>query len=728
MTTTTVTPSRPVDGTPARLPDAEGFTERDGVRLAYRVYEASPADPDAPTVVLLPTWQFLHSRFWKGQVGYLSRHYRVVTFDARGSGGSDRPAGAAAYTDAECAADVVAVMDATGTDRAVLVALSCAVTWSVVAASQAPERVLGIFAIGASCGFPVTDPAREQYGWDERLDTTRGWAKYNRHHWLNGGYTDFREFFSAKLASEPHSTKLYEDLLVWSGDSDPETLAATTAARLGCDGATCAPIEALAAGLRCPVTVLHGTDDQVRVQAVGERLAELTGGSLILVEGGGHVTMSRDPIRANRWIREFVDTVVPRPVRRTWTRAARRPRRALYLSSPIGLGHARRDIAVAAELRRLRPDLRIDWLAQDPVTRALAAAGERVHPASAWLAGETAHVEAEAAMGDEHDLHAFQAIRRMDEILVHNFMVFDEVVGEEHYDLVVADEAWDVDYYLHENPELKRFSYAWLTDFVGWLPMPDGGEHEAAVAADLNAEMIEQRARYRRLRDRSVFVGDPDDVVEVPFGPGLPGIRSWTEENFDFAGYVTGFDPAALGPRDELRRSLGWRPDERVCVVTAGGSGVGEHLLRRVLDAVPVIRRRLPELRFVVVTGPRIDGATLPRPDGVTLLPYVPDLYRLLAASDVAVVHGGLTTCMELTASRRPFVYVPLQHHFEQNVHVRRRLERYGAGRCLTYPEATDPDALAAAIETEARREEVAYLPVETTGAARAAALLADLV
>jgi UDP-N-acetylglucosamine:LPS N-acetylglucosamine transferase len=147
-----------------------------------------------------------------------------------------------------------------------------------------------------------------------------------------------------------------------------------------------------------------------------------------------------------------------------------------------------------------------------------------------------------------------------------------------------------------------------------------------------------------------------------------------------------------------------------------------------VLDAVPVIRRRLPELRFVVVTGPRIDGATLPRPAGVTLLPYVPDLYRLLAASDVAVVQGGLTTCMELTASRRPFVYVPLQHHFEQNVHVRRRLERYGAGRCLTYPEATDPDALAAAIETEARREEVAYLPVETTGAARAAALLADLV
>ena len=142
--------------------------------------------------------------------------------------------------------------------------------------------------------------------------------------------------------------------------------------------------------------------------------------------------------------------------------------------------------------------------------------GERIHPASAWLANESAHVEDEAA---EHDLHAFQAIRRMDEILVNNFMVFNDVVNDEHYDLVIGDEAWDVDYFLHENPELKRFAFAWMTDFVGWLPMPDGGDHEAALTADYNAEMIEQRARFRRLRDRSIFVGDPDDIVPDSFGP-----------------------------------------------------------------------------------------------------------------------------------------------------------------------------------------------------------------
>jgi UDP-N-acetylglucosamine:LPS N-acetylglucosamine transferase len=105
----------------------------------------------------------------------------------------------------------------------------------------------------------------------------------------------------------------------------------------------------------------------------------------------------------------------------------------------------------------------------------------------------------------------------------------------------------------------------------------------------------------------------------------------------------------------------------------------------------------------------------------------VPDLHRHLAAADLAVVQGGLTTTMELTAARRPFVYVPLRHHFEQQHHVRHRLDRYGAGRCLDYAEAADPDALADAIIKEVDRE-VDYLPVQTGGAAVAARLLAELL
>ena len=415
--------------------------------------------------------------------------------------------------------------------------------------------------------------------------------------------------------------------------------------------------------------------------------------------------------------------MIPAPRATTWTRALGRRRRALYISSPIGLGHAQRDVAIAGELRKLHPDLEIDWLAQHPVTAVLESHGERIHPLSAELANESAHITAESS---EHDLNAFQAIRRMDEILVANFMVFYDAVEAGEYDLVVGDEAWDVDHFLHENPELKRTAFAWMTDFVGWLPMSDGGQREAALTADYNGEMVEQVARFPRIRDRAVFIGNPEDIVPDRLGPGLPGIREWTEANFAFAGYVTGFDPAALADRAALRDELGYRPDEQVCVVTVGGSGVGEALLRRVIAAYPEAKRRAPALRMVVVAGPRIDPAALPRHEGLEVHAFVNRLYRHLAACDLAVVQGGLTTTMELAANRRPFLYFPLAHHFEQNFHVRHRLDRYRAGRRMDYA-TSDPDAIADAITAEIGRT-VDYRPVETDGAARAASLIAELL
>jgi predicted glycosyltransferase len=458
--------------------------------------------------------------------------------------------------------------------------------------------------------------------------------------------------------------------------------------------------------------------------ALGARLAELTGGSLLQVAGGGHAPLTRDPVLVNRAIEEFVDRTVPVASRRTWVRAMSRPRRVLYLSSPIGLGHARRDVAIASRLRDRTPGLQIDWLTQQPVTRLLTEVGERVHPASAALLGESAQIESDAG---EHDLHVFQAIRRMDETLVNNFMVFEELVRSEHYDLVVADEAWDVDYFLHENPELKHFPYAWLTAFVGWLPMADGGREEAALTADSHAEMIEHRERFRWVRDASIFVGNPTDVIDEPFGPGLPGIREWTSENFTFSGFVTGTTPPSADECAELRASQGYRPEHRLCVVTVGGSGVGLPLLRRVINAVPLARGMTPELQFLIVTGPRIDPDALPEADGVRVQGYLPRLADWLAAADVALVQGGLTTCMELTASRTPFVYVPLQHHFEQNLHVRWRLDQYDAGQHLSYPDACDPGLLAEAI-VKGLATEVQFRPVETDGADRAAAMLAALL
>jgi pimeloyl-ACP methyl ester carboxylesterase/predicted glycosyltransferase len=694
--------------TRARYPDEEGYVERDGVRVFWELY----GDGDR-TILLPPTWEIVHSRCWKMQIPFLARHARVVTFDPRGNGRSDRPADYEAYTRRELAGDAVAVLDAVRAERAVVVGW-CDMGESLILAAEHPERVAGLVLIA-----PPTSPhevEKAEYSFDDVLDTDEGWAKENRHYWLRDWEGYLQHFFS-ECFTEPHSTKAIEDCVEWGLETDAETI---LAGFRGWDTKELDPktTAALAARVRCPVLVVHGTADALVEPQRALDLADELRAPAVLLEGSGHAPQVRDPVKVNLMVRDFAGLT---PAPRRWIRGRSRRRRALYISSPIGLGHARRDVAIAKELRQLVPDLEIDWLAQHPVTAVLEAEGERIHPASAELANESGHIESESA---EHDLHAFQAIRRMDEILCANFMLFHDVVEAEQYDVWIGDEAWEVDYYLHENPELKRAAYVWLTDFVGWLPLEDGGEREAFLTADYNAEMIEHIARFPRVRDRAIFVGNPEDVVGDAFGPGLPPIRDWTEQHYDFAGYVTGFEP--VQDREKLRAELGYAANEQVCIVTVGGSGVGGDLLRRVVDAFPEAKELVPELRMIVVAGPRIDPATLPEADGLEVRAYVHNLYRHLAACDLAVVQGGLTTAMELTANKRPFLFFPLRHHFEQNLHVRHRLERYGAGRAMDFETAT-PTVIAEAVAEEIGRE-VDYLPVETDGAAKAAARIAELL
>jgi pimeloyl-ACP methyl ester carboxylesterase len=695
----------------AREPDRVGYVERDGVRVGYEVFGSA-----GPAIIFLPSWQILHSRQWKLQAPYLARYMRVITYDARGNGRSDRPAQAERYAHREIVADAVAVLDAVGVDEAVFAGTSMGALYGLQAAAWYPERVRAVVAIGSVAPYvaPVEPGASPFYD----VGAAGSVAAFCAQRGLPD-YRAFVEYFMGEAITEPHRTKPVEDAVGWGLETTPEVLALTVAAR---EGVTKEAFEDVCRAVRCPVLVVHGDEDGIIPYEHGVALAELLGVGLVTLEGGGHLPSLGDPVRCNLLIRAFVEGLAPTPEPpRRWSRALRRRRRALVVSSPIGLGHARRDVAIVHELRALHPDLDVQWLAQHPVTAVLAEHGESVHPASYLLAGESAHVESEAG---EHDLHVFQAYRRMDEILVANFMVFHDLVTEEHFDLVVADEGWDIDYFLHENPELKRSPFAWLTDFVGWLPMPDGGAAEVALTADYNAEMIEQIARYPRMRDRSIFVGNPDDLVEDPLGPGLPSVRDWTTAHFAFAGYVTGAPPVA--DREALRERLGYRPDERVCVVAVGGSGVGGPLLRRIADAFPHAKEKVPELRMVVVCGPRIDRASVPVPPGVEVRGYVPELHRELAACDVAVVQGGLTTTMELVAARRPFLYFPLAHHFEQQVHVPHRLGRYRAGRRMEYA-AADPERIAEEL-VRALDTPVDYVSVETDGARTAARMLAELL
>jgi len=191
----------------ARYPDQEGYVERDGVKIFYEVFGTGE-----PTVLFLPTWSVVHSRIWKAQIPYLARHCRVITFDGRGNGRSSRPASVDAYSDREFAADALAVMDATATQQAVVVSLSCGTFWSLLLAAEHPERVAGAVYISVTFSSLPKHPYRMVYSFNDVLDTDEGWAKYNRHYWLKD-YPGFLEFFIAQAFTEPHSTKQIEDLV-----------------------------------------------------------------------------------------------------------------------------------------------------------------------------------------------------------------------------------------------------------------------------------------------------------------------------------------------------------------------------------------------------------------------------------------------------------------------------------------------------------------------------------
>jgi pimeloyl-ACP methyl ester carboxylesterase len=703
----------------AKLPVRDGYVERDGVRIGYEVYGDGPQ-----TMVFLPPWSIVHSRVYKAQLPYFSERFRCIAYDPRGNGRSDRPMDTAAYSLDSHIGDALAVMDAVDAGQAILVGLSLGGLHAAVLAAYHPERVTAAVLVGTVATVGPSYPYMAPKHFLAKRERHEGWDKFNRDYWLTS-YPDFAEHFIRNVCTEPHSTKQIEDGIAWANETIGPVQVKTVEARAIPPAFDVG--EAMYRKIRCPLLLIHGDNDQIQPYGRAQRVAEITGAELYTVAGGGHVPIGRFPAKCNALINDFLDRTlgIPAPGKAMRPQAGRgaTAKRALYLSSPIGLGHGRRDIAIARELRRLHPDLQVDWLAQDPVTRLLEASGERIHPLSQRLASETRHIELESGA---HELHCFHALRSMDEVLIANFMIFQEAVDGGGYDLVIADEAWDIDHFWHEHPELKKAKLAWLTDFVGYLPMPSGGEREAFLTTDYNAEMIEHVERHPQVRDRAIFVGGPEDIVPMSFGKDLPAIREWVPRHFEFVDYIIGEHPAGFGSRADLRERLGYRPGERVCIVTVGGSGVGAHLIRRILQSYPTVHARLPELRMVVVAGPRIDPRSLDAPPGVEVRAFVPNLDRHLAACDLALVQGGLTTCMELAAADTPFLYFPLRNHFEQNFHVAHRLDRYGAGRRLEFAAAT-PDVIAEAMLVELRAPRRPS-PVAADGAARAARMLVDLL
>lgn len=316
----------------ARYPDDEGYIERDGVRVFWESYgEGRP-------LLLMPSWSIVPSRVWKAQIPYLARRFKVVVFDGRGNGRSDRPPGAAAYVPHEFTLDALAVMDAAGVERAAVLGLSRGAQWTLELASDHPERVAAAVFVAPALPLTPWPPLanvmknfEEPRAWRRKASALRsapsavplmrrsramrlfaraigpfeGAEKFSAEYFQRD-QAEFVAWFAGMVCTERHSTRQIEQITEWGLGTDHATLAASFIAR------TPGPreIAGRCRAVECPTLVIHGTDDLVTPFDWGEALAALLGTRLVAFEGTGHAPGARHPVRFNLVVREFLEEVL----------------------------------------------------------------------------------------------------------------------------------------------------------------------------------------------------------------------------------------------------------------------------------------------------------------------------------------------------------------------------------------------------------------------------------
>jgi UDP:flavonoid glycosyltransferase YjiC (YdhE family) len=396
--------------------------------------------------------------------------------------------------------------------------------------------------------------------------------------------------------------------------------------------------------------------------------------------------------------------------------------RVLFVSGSLGLGHATRDMAVARELRRKAPGTEIRWLAASPTAETLVDAGEMLVPESREYRCETDTAD---AMGAKGRLNLTGYVYRALGKWAHNAGVIGRACRRGGFDLLFGDETYEVIVakVLGLRP-LPGIPFVMMYDFWG-MDVSTKKLPERLGAWGLNFIWSREKGVTGREENAALFIGEPADIPKRRFGAFLPNRRRYADNHVIFLGYILTFDPAALPPKPALKAELGYGPDPLV-ICTVGGTAVGRELLELCGRAYPLAAAKIPGLRLVLVSGPRIDPAVIEVPAGCERRGMVPDLYRHLAASDLVVTQGGGTTTLELTALRVPFLFFPVKSQAEQEITIAGRLSRHGAGIRMSLS-GTTPETLAEQI-VRYLGTGVRYPQVPFEGASRAADVILDRI
>jgi UDP:flavonoid glycosyltransferase YjiC (YdhE family) len=364
----------------------------------------------------------------------------------------------------------------------------------------------------------------------------------------------------------------------------------------------------------------------------------------------------------------------------------------LYVSGSVGLGHIDRDMAIAREVRRLRPGTEVHWMAGDPARRVLKMNNETVLPDSESFDQGSDAID---AISKDYDADLYAVAGNIVGSFEPNGKLIWDIAKRGGYDVVAHDEAYEVVTTLFKNRSMQTCKCVFMSDYFGmWGPAK--GMKNKIVKRVSNGLWLKGITKHHDIGTYMLLCERPD-IPNKKLGLLMPNAQDLVGQDFvKFAGYPVTFNPASLEDTTTLRRAYGLGSGP-VILVTIGGTAVGKPLVELSLKAFPLIRKELPEARMVAVLGPRMDPSAFAAPEGVEMRGYVPELYKLMAACDLAICSGGSTTTLELMALRKPFLYFPLLSHFEQEVIVAGRNERLGAGVKMQFARVT-PSMLATAV------------------------------
>jgi UDP:flavonoid glycosyltransferase YjiC (YdhE family) len=393
----------------------------------------------------------------------------------------------------------------------------------------------------------------------------------------------------------------------------------------------------------------------------------------------------------------------------------------LYISGSLGLGHITRDIAIASQLRKLLPEIEIEWLAAHPATTLLEEAGEKLVLGADQYANENDSAE-KAAKGSSLNLLSYLLKSRGE--WKKNIDFFLNLIASKKYDLVIGDETYEINLALREHPEMKKFPFVMIFDFVGLNAMTMNPLEHLGIYYWNRVWSHDYRLKQKSPYDLALFVGELDDVPDNTFGFMLPNRRKYAQALYTFIGYVFPFDVTSYVNKQEIRKKLGYS-DKPLLICSLGGTAIGKELLELCGKAFLIVKETMPDLHAVFVTGPRLSAASINLPEGIEVKGFIPRLYEHFAACDLAIVQGGATSTLELTALRRPFIYFPLEGHCEQ-ANVSRILSQRGAGVKLRLSKTT-PELLADQI-LKVLGTNVTYADIPRDGAQKAAQSLVKLL